>query len=64
MLALHGGKDIHCLPDTVLSLSSNLIFHLLSRYFWSTCYVLVHLGAGEYNIILYIYSSADSQYIL
>lgn len=50
MLALHGGKNIHCLPFTVLSLSSNQFFHLFSKYFWSTYCVLVHLGAGEYNI--------------
>lgn len=52
MLALHGGENIHRLPDTVLSLSSNPIFHLFRKYFWSTCCVLVHPGAGEYVLFL------------
>lgn len=41
------GERTHCMPGTVLSLSSNLILHLF-KYLWSTCCVLAHLlGAGE-----------------
>lgn len=61
MLALCGGKNIYCVPDTVLSLSSNLIFHLFNKYFWSTYCVLVHLGTREEiyvfcTYMLYIYT--------
>lgn len=55
MLALCGGKNIHCLPDTVLSLCSDPIFLLSNKYFWSTYCVLVHLlGAGEEIYIIYV----------
>lgn len=33
MLALHGGKNAHCFPDSVLFLNSNLILHLFKKVF-------------------------------
>lgn len=55
MLALHGGKNAHCLLDSVLFLSSNLILHLFKKVFMEhlLCACTPTRSWGE-NVYVYI----------
>lgn len=56
MLALHGGKNAHCFPGSVLFLNSSLILHLFKKVFMEhlLCACIPIRSWGK-NVYVYIY---------